>query len=188
VPEVAGVEGRLAEHDGEVFRCAQAEALEHVDQERYRRGVLLRARGAYDLDAGLVELRAPPAADARAAVGREDVGELVRRRAAGQALGDEAGYRGGHLGSEEEHLVVGIEELVGGVAQPWLLYDLGVLERRCDYLPEPEHPEPLPDPGLHVEQARGLRRQHVARARRGGELSGCLALHKRGYLNRWTRL
>ncbi len=99
MPEVAGVECRLAEHDREVFRGAQAEALDDVDQERNRRGVLLRARGAYDLDARLVELRAPTAADVRASVGGEDVGELVGRGAAGEALGDEAGDRGGHLGA-----------------------------------------------------------------------------------------
>src|SRR5215213_735311 len=92
VSQIACVEGRLAEHDGEVRGGTEAEALQHVDEERDGRGVFPWTCRADDLDAGLVELRALPAAHARAAVGREDVGELVRRRAACQALGDEAGY------------------------------------------------------------------------------------------------
>src|SRR5215203_4531424 len=188
VPKIARVEGRLAEHDGEVRGGAEAEALQYVDQERDGRGVFPGARGADDLDACLVELRALPAAHARATVGRKDVGELVRRRAAGQALGDEAGYGGGHLRPEEEHLVVLVEELVGDVSQAVLLDHLRVLQRRREDLPEPEQVEPISDPSLHVEQSGGLRRQHVARARRGGELARRLSIQKRGYLNRWTQL
>src|SRR5215218_803760 len=82
VSKIACVEGRLAEHDGEVRGSAEAKALQHVDEERDGGGVFPWACRADDLDAGLVELRALPAAHARAAVGREDVGELVRRRAA----------------------------------------------------------------------------------------------------------
>ncbi len=48
-----------------------------------------------DLDAGLVELRALPAAHARSAVCREDVGDLVRRRGCPRG----AGRRGGLSGS-----------------------------------------------------------------------------------------
>src|SRR5215217_9068218 len=40
VPQIAGVEGRLAEHDGEVRRGAEAEALQYVDEERDGGGVL----------------------------------------------------------------------------------------------------------------------------------------------------
>jgi hypothetical protein len=52
---------------------AEAEALQHVDEECDGGGVFPWACRAYYLDAGLVELRALPAAHARAAVGREDV-------------------------------------------------------------------------------------------------------------------
>src|SRR5918997_1724287 len=186
VPQVACVEGRLAEHYGEVRGGAEAEALQHVDEERDGGGVLPRARRADDLHAGLVELRALPAAHARAAVGGEDVGELVRRRAARQALGDDAGYGGGHLRPQEEHLVVLVEELVGDVPETVLLDHLGVLQRGREDFPEPEQGEPVPDPSLHIEQTRGFGGQHVARARRGGEFSRPLAIHKRRYLNRWT--
>src|SRR5918992_1784378 len=187
VPQIACVEGRLAEHDGEVRGGAEAEALQHVDEERDGGGVLSGACGADDLDACLVELRALPTAHARAAVGREDVGELVRRRAACQTLGDEAGYRGGHLRPEEEHLVVLVEELVRDVPETMLLDHLRVLQRGREDLPEPEQLEPVPDQTLHVEQPRGFGRQYVARARCGGELSRRLTIHKRGYLNLWAK-
>src|SRR5215207_7341046 len=186
VSKIACVEGRLAEHDGEVRGSAEAKALQHVDEERDGGGVFPWACRADDLDAGLVELSALPAAHARAAVGREDVGELVWRRAARQALGDETGYGGGHLRPEEEHLVVLVEELVRDIPEAVLLDHLRVLQRGREDLPEPEQFEPVPDPSLHIEQARGLGRQHVARAGRGGELPGRLAIHKRRYLNRWT--
>src|SRR5215216_526996 len=187
VSQIACVEGRLAEHDGEVRRGAEAKALQHVDEERDGGGVFPRACRADNLHAGLVELGTLPAAHARAAVGWEDVGELVWGRAARQALGDEAGYGGGHLRPEEEHLVVLVEELVRDVPEAMLLDHLRVLQRGREDLPEPEESEPLPDPVLHVEQPRGLGRQHIARTRRGGELSRRLTIHKRGYLNRWTR-
>src|SRR5215217_9062932 len=184
VSQIACVEGRLAEHDGEVRGGAEAKALQHVDEERDGGGVFPWACRADNLDAGLVELRTLPAAHARAAVGGEDVGKLVRRRAACQALGDETGYGGGHLRPEEEHLVVLVEELVGDVPEAVLFDHLRVLQRGREDLPEPEQFEPVPDPSLHIEQPRGLGRQHVARARRGGELSRRLAIHKRRYLNR----
>src|SRR5215212_5146161 len=184
VSQIACVEGRLAQHDGEVRVGAEAKALQNIDEERDGGGVFPWACRADDLDAGLVELRTLPAAHARAAVGREDVGKLVRRRAARQALGDEAGYGSGHLRPEEEHLVVLVEELVGDVPETVLLDHLRVLQRGREDLPEPEQFEPVPDPSLHIEQPRGLGRQHVARARRGGELPRRLTIHKRGYLNR----
>src|SRR5918999_641005 len=187
VSQIARVEGRLAKHDGEVRGGTEAEALQHVDEERDGGGVFPWACRADDLDAGLVELCALPAAHARAAVGREDVGELVRRRAACQALGDDAGYGGGHLRPQEEHLVVLVEELVRDVPEAVLLDHLRVLQRGRDDLPEPEQFEPIPDQTLHVAQPRGLGRQYVARAWGGGELSRRLTIHKRGYLNLWAK-
>src|SRR5215218_8619873 len=186
VSQIACVEGRLAEHDSEVRGGAEAKALQNVDKERDGGGIFPWACRTDDLDAGLVELRTLPAAHARAAVGRENVGELVRRGAACQALGDEAGYRGGRLGPEEEHLVVLVEELVGDVPEAMLLDHLRVLQRGSEDLPKPEQFEPIPDQTLHVEQPRRLWRQHVARARRGGELSRRLTIHNKRYLNRWT--
>src|SRR5215212_37870 len=168
VSQIACVEGRLAQHDGEVRVGAEAKALQNVDEERDGGGVFPWACRADDFDAGLVELRTLPTAHARAAVGNE------------------AGYGGGHLRPEEEHLVVLVEELVGDVPEAVLLDHLRVLQRGREDLPEPEQFEPVPDPSLHIEQPRGLGRQHVARARRGGELSRRLAIHKRRYLNRWT--
>src|SRR5215203_3161722 len=150
VSQIACVEGRLAEHDGEVRRGAEAKALQDVDEECDGGGVFPRACRADNLHAGLVELRTLPAAHARAAVGGHNVGELVWRRAARQALGDEAGYRGGHLRPEEEHLVVLVEELVRDVPEAMLLDHLRVLQRGREDLPEPEQFEPIPYPSLHV--------------------------------------
>ena len=64
--------------------------------------------------------------------------------AASEALGNEAGYRGRHLRPQKEHLVVLVEELVGGVAEARLLYHLRVLQGRGDDLPEPEQSEAVP--------------------------------------------
>ena len=106
VAQVAGVEGRLAEDDGEVRGGTEAQALQYVDEQCDGGRVLSGACGAHHFHAGLVELGALSAAHARAAVGGQDVGELVGLGAASEALGDEAGYRGRHLGPQQEHLVV----------------------------------------------------------------------------------
>jgi hypothetical protein len=68
-----------------------------------------------------------------------------------------------------------------------LLDHLRVLQRGREDLPKPEQFEPIPDQILHFEQPCGLGRQHVARARCGGELSRRLTIHKRGYLNLWAK-
>src|SRR5215210_7327528 len=65
VSQIACVEGRLAEHDGEVRGSVEAKALQHVDEERDGGGVFPWACRADNLDAGLVELRTLPAAHAR---------------------------------------------------------------------------------------------------------------------------
>ena len=112
----------------------------------------------------------------------------MRRRSASEALGDEAGDGRRHLRPQEDHLVILVEELIGGVPQAVFFDHLRVLQRRGDDLPEPEQLEAVPDLGLHLEQTRGLWRQHVARSRRCGEFPRRLAVHRRGYLNRWKRL
>jgi hypothetical protein len=158
VAEITGVEGRLSENDGEVRGGTEAQAVQYVDEQCDGGRVFSGACGAHHFHSGLVELGALSASNARAAIGGQDVGELVGLRAAREALGHEAGYRGRHLRPQQEHLVIPVEELVGGVAEARLLYHLRVLQGGGDDLPEPEQPEAGPDLRLHVEQARGLRR------------------------------
>lgn len=46
--------------------------------------------------------------------------------------------------------------------------------------------EPVPDTGLNIEQARGLRRQDIPRTRSGRELAWRRAFHTNSYINRYT--
>jgi hypothetical protein len=169
---------RLAEHDREVARRFEAQGVQDIQEQGDRGSVLLRAWGADDLHACLVDLGALAAADVRPAVDRQDVREFVGRREVPEALGDEPGYGRRHLRAQEQHLVILVEELEGDIPELRLLYDLRVLERRREDLPVAEEPEAFPDLRLHVEQPGRLRRQDVAGAGRGCEFSGHLAIHK----------
>jgi hypothetical protein len=89
---------------------------------------------------------------------RQDVGEVVGWREVPEALGDQPGYGGRHLRTQEEHLIVRVEKLEGDVPKFRLLNHLRVLQGRREDLAVTKEPKTFPDLRLHIQKPGGLRR------------------------------